>query len=214
MSKKEKAMSRRHHQSDVIIQDNTKYDDINFKGLLQSDYDIEAKSLNGMGELNTARNITVEQLKFKGRFKAGHVHAVNIKIHGRVQAESLSAENIKIVAGRKCTVGSIHGDNIELRRDGDAQRDIKLLEGILKLVHIDPHDILSHTSNNEDAQTSPFLALEIEGTNIDLTNIRSKSVMGVSVVLKGNCQIDKVVYSDSLVIDESCNVKSIQKQEI
>jgi len=198
-------VSRREHTPSFQIEDGQEYDAINVKGVLQSPYDVHADSLNVKGTLSTDRDLHIaHDVKLKGVVVVNDIHAAKVKIHGRIQANNISAGQIKIVSGRTCSIRKVSGASIELRNGSDPEENERIMNGLLKLLNIP----LSYSPDESDAM---FKVTEIYGNHIELSNITAELVKGASIVLKDHCDIEKVVYTDSLTTDETCSIRNTSK---
>lgn len=198
-------MSRREHTPSFQIEDGQEYDAINVKGVLQSLYDIHAGSLNVKGTLSTSKDLHIAQdVKLKGVIVVNDIYASRVKIHGRIQANNISADQIKIVSGRTCSIRKVTGVSVEIRNGSDPEENERIMNGLLKLLNIS----LTYSPDESDAI---FKIAEIYGDHIELSNITAELVKGASIVLKDHCDVGKIVYTDSLTADETCNIRNTSK---
>ncbi|WP_105617029.1 bactofilin family protein [Vallitalea okinawensis] len=148
---------------------------------------LTAKEIKVNGELRSEKNIETEYIKINGSLMVQeNVEAENFRSNGEFTIEGLlNSDVVEIIPNRHCTAKEIGGRFIRIGSRNMRYSSTKFLGNIQTEV--------------------------IEGDLIDLTNTTSKIVRGDKVVIRDNCNIDKVEYKTSLNVVGNGRVKESSK---
>lgn len=155
--------------------------DTSFKELLT------AKEIKINGELRSDNNIETEDIKINGNLRVkGNVESENFRSNGEFTIEGLlNSDVVEIVPNQNCSAKEIGGRYIRIG------------------------------SRNTRSSSTNFLGKiqteVIEGDLIDLTNTTSQIVRGDKVIIRDNCEIDRVEYKTSLRISGNGKVNESLK---
>lgn len=173
---------------------------VNVNGMLKVGGDLNTTLLDGDGIVKIKGNISAKSIEMDGVLKVGSkITTDKLEIDGALKAESIEGEEI-YVDGKIEINQSINCEKLDITIDSKSSIDsiecasvnVKFKKLINKYLTID----------------------SISADDINISNVKCKSVFGDKVVIGPNCDIQSVEYKTSLEIHESSNVGNKQKIEV
>ncbi len=193
------------------------YDIINVEGVGDITGDIKASRLIVEGVLKCNGSIDADEMNIEGVITLNKsVRVKELKIEGVVnhKKEKIEADHI-YCEGVLNSDGEISADRIEVEGHISAPEiygeDIKIINYnplLNKDVHFNIFGFGFHNRKGKDYSSIGVM----EATNIELSNVKAKSVRGNNVTIGPKCVIDEVECDGALSIDSRAKVGKVNGQ--
>lgn len=179
------------------------YGNVTVKGELIIKSDINVENLNSKGEITSDKIIKCSNVcNLKGKVKLDSIEADSIKIHGRIRAKSIKGNSIKILSSRNSKIDLVSGKEIFIKNGTNDEENEKIMNSILKFIKVD----IEYKAKKEIAI---FEVEEISGNNIELIGITASVVRGENIIVGAGCNIERVIYNNSIKVDDNAQVTKI-----
>ncbi|RXK17499.1 hypothetical protein [Macrococcus sp. DPC7161] len=201
----------------MTVEGDMKVSELNTKGKLDVEGNLNCQAFNTTGKTNVEGNLQVENCKVTGMTTVdGSITGKTIAITGilsvdeNVEVETfvssgkvnidglLNADTINILLGNKSTIEEIGGQTINVTVHENQTTSF------FKKLFINTSDKSNHISISEDAK---LISEVIEGDDISLERVICEVVRGKHVVIKNDCIIDRVEYTETIEIEGNAKVK-------
>lgn len=198
--------------------------DINIKGKFEENSDVSCNNMkiNGKvhvnGDVNASENIYVvgkmivdnvnsKELSVKGNITTKNIICNNLKVNGKIVARNIKSDIVKMLAGENSIINSISGKEIEIKGDiENKELQKKIVEKFL--------DKFSLNINNSNISKSEKCNIKnIEADFVSLKNVKVDRVICKKAEILEACEIETLIYSEIVNINNDAKVKYKKKQE-
>lgn len=198
--------------------------DINVRGKFEKNSDVSCSNMNINGKLhvngdvNASENIHIigkmivgnvnsNELSVKGNITTKNIICNNLKINGKIVARNIKSNIIKMLASENSVINSISGKKVEIKGDTESKElQKKIVEKILEKFSLSIND--SNISKSEKCNIK-----NIEADFVSLKNVKVDRVICKKAEILEECEIQTLIYSEKVNINNDAKVKCEKKQK-
>jgi len=190
-------------KEDIMLEDYQKLGRVSVKARIRALKGFEAEDINVKGLLESDGKIICKNVvNVKGEILGDEIDCQVMELHGKIRVKKLNSDKVKIISSRGSTINHIISKDVFLVNGSSAKRD----EDIMKAI-VDKIGINLNVGSVKEGKT--FKVDLIESDNVELENVHVKKLVGINVKLRNKCKIEYLnckgkleISDDSIVINK------------
>ena len=191
----------------VALSSAVTYSTIDVHGKLESDGNLVCSSLSINGKAYIPLRLIANTVSCKGKIQANSIRCNEFCGTGNIEAQTVDADKFTLVLASKSKIQRLSAKNIMIEAKEYTQLERSVTAGIFDLFHI-------NYAGEKDHSGFELIADEIHGDSVVLENTKAKLVIADHVIIKKNCQIDTLLYSNEYSCESTSDIMNIRKNII